>query len=285
MTFRRYTGHPPRHALPTGSIDTQLHLYLPDYPADPNGPAIPAGCPGPAEYRQVMGWLGISRCVVTQGNAHQFDNENLIAALAAMGDIARGVAVITCETPNAELERLHAAGIRGARIMDLPGGATGLSHLEEIDARAAEMGWVLAVQFDGSRICEEETRLANLQSNWILDHHGKIFSGAAPDGQEAAAIQRLLDKGRCHFKLAGIYESAKRPAPTFEDVSAYTRVITAHAPERIVWGTNFPHNQATSAETYPDDAALLDLAFSWLPTDAARQLAFVENPERLFFRS
>ena len=283
MSFRRYTGAPPRFKLPEGAIDSQIHLYLPNYPAAIGGTPVPDGCPGPEDYRQVMAWLGISRCVVTQGNAHQFDNENLIAALKAMGPCARGVAVICEDTTERELERLHQAGIRGARIMDLPGGATGLTHLERVDEKAHALGWTVAVQFDGSQICTLEKRLAALKSNWILDHHGKIFQGARPDGPEVATILRLMDKGRCHFKLAGIYESSKRGAPAYEDVADYTRVVTAHAPERIIWGTNFPHNQATSAASYPCDAELLDLAASWLIGARAQELAFVETPERLFF--
>ncbi|MEZ5450070.1 MAG: amidohydrolase family protein [Thiolinea sp.] len=178
MLNRTYSGPKPAFRLPPGSIDTQLHLYQPGFPALPGGPAVPVGTPGLAEYRQVMDWLGIERFVITQGNAHQFDNSCLLACLAEAGEQARGVAVIRGDTPDAELQRLHAAGVRGARIMDLPGGAAGLPMLAEVDARARAMGWCVAVQFDGSRIREHMPLLSRLQSRFIIDHHGKVFAGS-----------------------------------------------------------------------------------------------------------
>lgn len=142
-------------------------------------------------------WLGIDRVVITQGNAQQGDNSNLVACVAQLGDMARGVAVIDADTDDAEMQALSDAGIVGARIMDLPGGAVGLDALEAVDAKAADHGWMLAVQFDGSDILDHEDRLARLKSRWVLDHHGKFFSGAAADGPEMACVKRLIDCGRC----------------------------------------------------------------------------------------
>ena len=282
MIERRYNGTSPKTVLPRGAIDTQLHLYLSGFPAMPGGPELPPALPGPAEYRQVMQWLGVDRLVVTQGNAHQFDNGNLIACLDEMGEIARGVAVIGDDTSDAELEGLHTRGIRGARIMDLPGGAVGLADLTAIDSRTAAIGWMLAVQFDGSDIGSHYEKLVSLKSNWVLDHHGKFFRGANPDGPEVETVKRLIDGGNCWFKFSGCYESSLSGGPDYADIAAVARVIAAYAPERIIWGTNFPHNFAQTTQDYPDDAALLDISLSWLPNDAARHMALVENPETLF---
>lgn len=282
MPERRYTGPKPKTELPAGAVDTQIHLYLPDHPAMPGGPAVPEGCPGPEDYRQVMDWLGLSRVVVTQGNAHQKDNTSLVASLKAMGDCARGVAVISGETTDAEIEELHAASVRGARIMDLPGGAVGLSELAEVDARAAAAGWMVAVQFNGSDIEQHYERLAAIRSPWVLDHHGKFFRGAAPDGPEAAMVKRLLDKGNCYFKFAACYKSSQIGGPDYPDIAAFSRVIAEHAPERIVWGTNWPHNSALTTEDYPDEAALMDTTLGWLPNEGARYLALVDNPVELY---
>lgn len=279
---RRLSGPKPAIALPPGAIDTQMHMYLPDFPAMPGGPPVPEGVPGPAEYRQVMDWLGISRVVITQGNAHQFDNASLLACLAAMGDIARGVGIITGETTDAEMERLHAGGIRGARIMDLPGGAVGLARLDEVDARAGSAGWMMAVQFDGNGIAAHADRLLAIRSRFILDHHGKFFAGVRPDGPEIAIVKRMIDRGNCWFKFAGCYESSLAGAPDYADVAAVAREIAAYAPERIVWGTNWPHNLAKTTAEYPDDAALLDTVLGWIDGDENRKLALVGNPAELF---
>ncbi len=283
MLVRPLAGLRPRLALPVGAIDSQTHMYLPGFPALPGGPPLPAGdLPTPSQYRQLMAWLGIERVVITQGNSHQRDNGNLIACLAEIGGSARGVAVIDADSTDAEIDALAGAGVVGARIMDLPGGAVGLEALEDIDGRANSRDWMLAIQFDGSDILTHEPRLARLKSRWVLDHHGKFFVGVEPDGPEVAALKRLIDGGRCWFKFAGCYESSKSGGPDFADIAAVARAIATHAPERIVWGTNWPHNLARSQEQYPDDAALADTVLGWLADDHARKLALVGNPEKLY---
>ncbi|WP_435169009.1 amidohydrolase family protein [Falsirhodobacter sp. 1013] len=279
--IRTLTGKKPATVLPKGTIDTQMHMYLPGFDAQAGGPPLPPGAlPGPDQYREFMRWIGIDRVVITQGNAHQSDNANLVACLAAMGDVARGVAVIHPDTAEAEIARLAEAGVVGARIMDLPGGALGLSGLEGVDARAADAGWVMAVQFDGSHILDHENRLAKVQSRWILDHHGKFFAGAGR--AQVDAVKRLIDRGNCWFKFAGVYESSKSGGPDYADVAEVAREIAAHAPDRIIWGTNWPHNLAKTTADYPDDRALTDTVLSWLPSDAARRQVLVTTPEALF---
>jgi D-galactarolactone isomerase len=283
MLARTLSGHAPKTQLPKGAVDTQMHMYLPGYPSLPGGPGLPAGAlPDPDQYRAVMRWLGIDRVIITQGNAHQRDNSNLVACLEQMGDVARGVGVIDGETSETELDRLAASGVVGTRIMDLPGGAVGLSELEAIDAKAASRGWMLAIQFDGSNILDHETRLANLKSRWVFDHHGKFFSGVTPDSDQVAAVKRLMDRGQCWFKFAGVYESSKSGGPDYADTAAVARALAAYAPERIVWGTNWPHNLAREQADYPNDADLTDTVLGWLPDQSALQLALVKNPEELF---
>jgi len=281
MLVRKLSGEAPRTPMPRGATDTQIHLYLDGFPAQPGGPPIPAGTPGIDEYRQVMNWLGIDRLVVTIGNAYQRDNSCLLECLRRLGDIARGVAAITGETSAADMRRLTDGGVRGARIMDLPGGAVGLDELSGVDARAAEFDWVVAVQFDGSHILDHMAALTAIRSNWILDHHGKFLSGIAPHDPRIYAVKRLIDKGNCWFKFAGCYESSRTSGPDYEDIAAVARDIAATAPERIVWGTNWPHNLAATTDAYPDDAVLLDTVLGWIP-DRHHQAVLVDNPAKLF---
>ena len=283
MTIERtFEGRRPGIAMPKGAIDTQMHMYLPGFPAQAGGPPVPEGTPGPDEYRRLMTWIGIGRVVITQGNAHQKDNTNLVACLREMGHVAKGVAVVTAQTSKNELRALADVGVVGARIMDLPGGAVDLSHLEEIDALSQEMGWSVAVQFDGSNILDHEQRLEAIKSRWVFDHHGKFFAGVTPDSPQISALKRLIDRGNCWFKFAGCYESSRSGGPDFDDIAAVARVIGAYAPERIIWGTNWPHNNAKTTEEYPNDADLLDTVLSWLPSQDARIKALVTNPQELF---
>lgn len=283
MLVRPLSGSSPAIRLPEGAVDTQMHMYLPGFPSLPGGPGLPAGAlPDPDQYRRFMQWLGIDRVIITQGNAQQRDNENLIACLQDMGEVARGVCVIDATTSEAELDRLSAAGVVGARIMDLPGGAVGLAELEAVDAKAAARDWMLAIQFDGSNILDHMERLSRLKSRWVLDHHGKFFAGATPDSPQIDAVRRLLDAGNCWFKFAGVYESSKVGGPDYADVAAFSVALARHAPERIVWGTNWPHNLAREQKDYPDDVALTDTVLGWFADDRARHLALVDNPEALF---
>lgn len=281
MIERKLSGTPPEPRLPKGAVDTQMHMYLPGHPALPGGPGLPADpLPDPAAYRKAMNWLGIDRVVVTQGNAHQKDNSCLLACLEEMGDAACGVAVIDETTGDADMALLAGAGIVGARIMDLPGGAVNLSHLEAVDARAHAAGWMIAVQFDGNDFLKHLPALEKIRSRWVFDHHGKFFRGVDPDGPEINALLKLIDHGNVWFKFAGAYESSREGWP-YEDVATHSRRIAAHAPERIVWGTNWPHNMIRDTANYPDDAKMADLVLGWLPENN-REKALVRNPEELY---
>lgn len=279
---RTLTGPAPRLRLPPGATDTQMHCYVPGFPGAPGALPVPEGDTGPGAYRQVMAWLGLERVVVVQGNAHAADNSNILAALADFGAFARGVAVIAPGTSAAELARLHDGGIRGARLMNLPGGAVGLDALEAVDAMAADMGWSVNVQFDGGEILDRLPALERIRSRWVLDHHGKFFAGAAPGDAKIEAVKRLIDRGACWFKMAGGYESSRAGPPDFADIAAVAREIIAHAPERVIWGSNWPHNLVKVAEDYPSDADLMDVVLGWAPDDAARRLILVDNPAALY---
>jgi D-galactarolactone isomerase len=143
-------------------------------------------------------------------------------------------------------------------------------------------GWMMAVRFDGSDIAEHFDRLAKLRARWVFDHHGKLFRGARPDGPEVVMVKRLIDGGNCWFEFAGCRESSRTGGPCFPDVADVSRAIATHAPERIVWGTNFSRNAAMRPEDYPDDAALLDTVLGWFPDDRGIRRALVENPEELY---
>lgn len=282
MIERRYTGEKPKTRLPKGTIDTQLHIYETGFPAMPGGSPIPAGLPDFENYQKVMQWLGIERFVITQANAHQCDNSNLMSVLALAGKIARGVAVIEENTSDDELEQLDKAGVKGARIMDLLGGAVGIDRIHAIDEKTSAINWMMAVQFDGSNLIDLFPKLKDLKSNWVLDHHGKFFKGITPNSPEVDHLKKLIDGGNCWFKFAGCYESSLDGQPYYKDIAAVAQEIAKYAPERIIWGTNFPHNQAQTTEEYPDDAALLDTVMCWFPDEKSQKLALVDNPQELF---
>ncbi len=169
--------------------------------------------------------------------------------------------------------------------MDLPGGAVPFTALAGIDRLTRVRDMMIAIQFDGNTLADKFAQLMNVRSRFVIDHHGKFFKPVSPHGPEVDMIKKLLDKGNCWFKFAGCYESSIMGGPHYDDVAEIALVISEYAPERIVWGTNWPHNSCTTTQTYPDDMTLLDLALSWIPAKY-HQKVLAENPEELygFFR-
>ncbi|SNZ07037.1 amidohydrolase family protein [Cohaesibacter gelatinilyticus] len=281
MLKRKLTGAKPETILPQGSVDSQLHIYLPEFEGQEDGPALPPDPPDISDYLSVCDWLGVDNFIVTVANAYQRNNDCLLEVLRRVGTRAAGVAAISEDMSDAQITQLRDNGIVGARIMDLPGGAYGLKYLEGVDTRCHCFDLAMAVQFDGSNICHHEKRLLNIKSRYVIDHHGKFFCGVKPDSAQIDTLKRLIDKGNCWFKFAGCYESSHSGGPDYRDIGAVARVIATHAPERIIWGTNFPHNMAARSEDYPCDASLLDLAASWVP-EKFHDLFFCKNSRELF---
>lgn len=278
---RKVSGVPPHTRLPAKSVDTHMHLYSPQYPQLTSGPLIPPDYPGIEAYRQVQRWLGLEQVVIVQANAYRDDNRMLLESLDAFGKDARGVAVVTPDMPESELAAMHERGVRGARIMQLPGGAVGVEHLLEVNARIRTLGWHCIVQFDGREMLERVSVLKRVDNPYIIDHIGKFLGPVTPQSPEFKALLALMDKGNCYVKIAGCYESSHTGGPGYSDTAALSRALTAHAPERVLWASNWPH-VSRSIEAAPDDAELLDTVCGWMPDQGLLERIFVRNPRDLY---
>ncbi|WP_394181935.1 amidohydrolase family protein [Marinomonas posidonica] len=280
---RQLNGQAPNIALPKGSIDTHIHIYDAQHPNLPGGPNIPNDAASLEDYQQVMKWLGIDKVVITQPNAYQTDNQVLLNAVQSMGDKARGIVVVTPDTTEAELEKWHQMGARGARIMQLTQGAVRLKDLLSVNDKIASFGWSCIVQFNGREILEHASLLDKIKGNFSLDHHGKFLPPVKTNSTEFKHLLKLLDKGNCYYKIAACYESSANGGPDYADIAEMTKAAMKHAPERIIWASNWPHVSGTP-EQAPNDARLLDLVQSWIPDESTRQAIFVDNPVRLYWQ-
>lgn len=278
---RKLGGDPPKTQLPRGSVDTHMHLYEPDYPQLTPGPLIPNDCPGLREYRQLQSWLGLDQVVIVQPNAYGTDNRCTLAAMEKIGNNARGVVVVTPDTSHAELAAMHRLGARGARIMQLPGGAVGVDHLIDVNARVREHGWHCIVQFDGREMLDRAPVLKQIDNPYVIDHIGKYLGPVTPQSPEFKALLQLMDRGNCYVKIAACYESSHTGGPEYADTAALSRALIEHAPERILWASNWPHVSQT-VEGAPDDAQLLDTVCSWIPDEKTLEQIFVHNPRKLY---
>ncbi|WP_165856031.1 amidohydrolase family protein [Marinobacter sp. JSM 1782161] len=277
---RPLEGPAPRLKAPAGATDCHIHLYLPGYEAQPGGPMIPE-LATVEDYRKLQQWLSLDRVVVTQPNAYQRDNRALLAALEQLGpDTARGVAAVTPDTPDRDLQAWHDRGIRGARIMNLPGGAVTHADMLAVEKRIRPLGWHLMVQFNGCQLNDYLDNLQRLESEYIIDHIGKFMPPVPADDARVDDILRLLDRGNAWFKICAGYEASQTGGPHYADVGAIARRVIAHAPERIIWGTNWPH-VGVSRDNYPSDADQLDMLLDWA-TPEQQQKILVDNPARLY---
>ncbi|WP_340117487.1 amidohydrolase family protein [Pelagibius sp. 7325] len=281
MKVRKLSGEPPRLKLPPKATDTHMHIYDDRFPGREGGPPKP---PLPAsldDYRNLQSWLGLERVVFVQGAAYQFDNACLLDALGRFEGEARGIAVVGSNVDDATLEDLTARGVRGARIMHLPGGAVGMGDLLAIDARTRPFGWKPIVQFDGRDIADYLAMLEALPGDYVVDHAGKFLEPVGVDSPEFKALLRLIDRGNCYVKISACYETSKVGPPTYADVGALSKALIQHAPERMLYATNWPH-VSKPIDAQPDDRGLLDLMLDWAPDEKVRQLIFVDNPARLY---
>jgi D-galactarolactone isomerase len=277
---RPLDGPSPVLKAPPGATDCHIHIYLPGFEAQPGGPAIPE-LATVDDYRQVQKRLSLERVVVTQPNAYQLDNRVLLKALSEFGtQTARGVAAVTPETSASDLEAWHEAGVRGARIMQLPGGAVQIDQMLEVERVIRPLGWHLMVQFNGRHLDEYVDELRKIEGEYIIDHIGKFMDPVPADDARVDEILRLIDKGNAWFKVCAGYEASVTGGPRYEDIGAIAQRVIAHAPDRILWGSNWPHVGVPRSQ-YPDDAEQLDVLLHWAKP-AVQKKILVDNPARLY---
>lgn len=234
-----------------------------------------------SEYRRVQQRLGLERVVIVQPTAYGRDNRCTLEAISALGKGARGVAVVDTSVSSAELERLTKAGIRGVRFRMLDTPELPWDMLETMAARVAEFGWHMQFQMDGRCLAEREEMLKQLPCTLAIEHIGKFLEPVAPGHPGFQSLLRLVDAGRCWVKLSGAYMMSRSGPPLYADIGALARELVKHAPERLVWASNWPHPLSRGG-SIPDDAVLLDLLLDWAPGEKTRNRILAENPARLY---
>jgi len=281
----------PRFRAPPLACDSHFHVFGPAdryaYGSDLRykPPVAPL-----EDYLALARRLGIERMVFVQPSAYGRDNACLLDAMrelaARSGPPCRGIVDVDEEVPDAELERLSAAGVRGVRINVSPVkarasgfAATLLPRIERLEARCAEIGWQLDFLLPGWLTDELMGRLGKLRCEFTLAHMGMFL---ARDGADQPGFRRLLDflrhgEGRCWVKLTGVYRMSV--AAGFADAAPLARALIEAAPDRIVWGSDYPH---LSFADRVGSVELFNLLGQWAPDEATRRRILVDNPQRLF---
>lgn len=261
-----------------GACDCHMHVYEDAYPLAPTATFRPPHAPA-AAYRAVQRALGLARVVVVQPTGYAFDNRCTLAALAALGAEARAIVVVAADIAEAELERMHAAGVRGVRFMMLPGGVLPWSALEATAARIGALGWHIDLQLDGRELAQHEAMLQRLPCRLVVDHVGRFLGPVTPDGDAVQALLRLLERGACWIKISAPYESSRSGPPGYDDIAWIARLVAARFPERCLWASNWPHPNRNPP---PSDASLLAWALDCIAEVATRRKTLVDNPAELY---
>jgi predicted TIM-barrel fold metal-dependent hydrolase len=265
---------PPRIAVPTGAVDCHHHIY------DPRGVVAPGARPHAAaslaDHARLLARLGVDRHVFVQPSTYGFDNALHLEALAEAGARARMVAVVRPDAPLSELRAMADAGVVGARANLVQGVPLRAADVAPLAARIAPLGWHLQVFAGADRIAALAPVLRALPCPVVFDHFAQLPLEGWGAHPAWGVVQDLLQAGRAWVKLSSPYSlDQANPAA----VGPLARALVAGAPGRMVWGTNWPHPNAT---TIPDDAALLDMLAAWAPEEATRHAILVENPARLY---
>jgi predicted TIM-barrel fold metal-dependent hydrolase len=272
----------PRFKAPPDSCDCHLHIYDARFPmAWPQLRGTPDA--GVAEYRLLQQRLGTTRAIVVQPAAYGIDNRVTVAAVAELGrDRARGVAVLHPGVSDAELAALHEGGIRGLRFTqhDPKTAVTTPAMIEPLAQRVEELGWHLQLHLRGEQLLEMASMIERLPGTLVLDHMARMPQPGGIHHPAFKLVARLIDSGRAWIKLSGPYLDSKDGSPRYADATRVARELVKLAPERVVWGSDWPH--PTERDVKPDDAILLDLVHEWAGDAASRRLILVDNPAALY---
>jgi predicted TIM-barrel fold metal-dependent hydrolase len=272
----------PSRVLPPRACDSHMHIFDPRFAPSPHWRRTPPVADVPA-YRLLQQRLGTTRSVVVTPSTYGVDNRCTLAALAELGPQARGVAVVDAEVDAAELQRLHRHGIRGLRVnfFSLQSwGVTTAEMLVTLADKVAALGWHIQVLARPGTLVELAPVLRSLPVPLVIDHLGLMGSMDGTDGDAFASVRALLDGGRTWMKLSAPYIEADAGAPGREAKDAVARALLAAAPERMLWGSDWPHTVAAPGSV--DDAQLVDRFRGWCANDQQMDRILVDNPAALY---
>jgi 2-pyrone-4,6-dicarboxylate lactonase len=279
----------PGWALPKGACDTHAHIFGPPhlFPyADDRRYTPPAA---PVEhYRNMQQITGLSRAVFVTPTAHGYDNRVILNAIATLGDSARGIANIDSSHDGKALAALAAGGIRGARfhlMKDRPGSEEHLSaHLPALQ----KLDWILDLHVDPVDLVAHEKYVRALPTVTVIDHMARV---RGRDGLGQPAFTLLLDLLKddrfwvklCSFdKISAVPQAQVAGKLPFLDMVPFAQAVVAAAPDRVIWGTDWPHGNTFTPGRTPNEGDLLDILAVIAPDEAARRRILVDNPARLF---
>lgn len=274
------TNTKPVFAVPPESCDAHFHVFEPGYPHVPHPLyTFPDGTL--AQYERLTEVLGVDRMVLVQPTFYGNDNSLLLDTLRRAGPRCRGVVRIEEDTTDAELDTYHELGVRAIRL-DLFARAAWptedlIAYVRRMADRARPRGWHIQFYTPGTVVRDLLPFFADLEDRFVIDHMGYMKE---EDGLTPADFGRLVDvlrQGNCWIKLSGPYRIAK--GKPLSSVAPLGRALVAARPDRLLWGSDWPH----LPDGQRDTGELLNLLADWAPDERDRDLILVDSPRELFF--
>ena len=275
----------PQCAPPPGAVDAHCHVFGPAaiFPFAPERKYTPCDA-GKERLWALRDHLGFSRNVLVQASCHGTDNRALTDALRDAGGLARGVATVRKEVAEDELQALDAAGVRGVRFNFVKRLVDKLPQedLQAIAEKIAPLGWHILIYFEAAELPEIYDLITALPTRVVVDHMGRPDVGQPVDGPEFQRFVRLLEEHPNFWSKVSCPERLSRVGPPgYEDVIPFSRRLLEQFPDRMLWGTDWPHPNMRSH--MPDDGKLVDLIPRIASSPALRQALLVDNPMRLYW--
>jgi D-galactarolactone isomerase len=272
----------PKLKAPANACDCHFHIYDPRFTPAGSAKRLVTNA-SVKEYRLLQKRLGTTRGIIVTPSAYGLANDVTLDAIAQLGlDNARGVAVINPGLTGAELKKMADGGIRGIRftLFDPATSVTSFEMIEPLAKQVNDLGWHVQLHLRADQIVAYEDLINRIVTPIVFDHMGRIPAPQGITHPAFAIVRRLIDKGRTWVKLSGVYQDTKVGPPTYADMSEVAGAYLKAAPERMVWGSDWPH--PTERDHKPNDAVLFDLIAGWAPDEALRKRLLVDNPAALY---
>ena len=272
----------PQYTPPAAACDAHCHVFGPGatFAYSANRSYTPPDAPK-EQLAALHKHLGFSRAVLVQASCHGLDNAALVDALTWSKGAWRGVCMIDDTVSEAEVATLHVAGARGARFNFVAhlGGAPDLKVIEAVVARIAPLGWHLQVHLDAEDILTYRDFLLGLEMPFIIDHMGRVVAKNGLDQRPFKLMLDLMREERVWTKVSG-FERVSSAGKPFHDAMPYARALVEAAPDRVLWGTDYPH---PNVKEMPNDGEQVDLFAQTITDEAMRIRILVDNPTRLYW--
>lgn len=272
----------PLHSLPSGACDAHCHVFGPasKFPYSADRSYTPPDAPF-EELVRLHDFLGLSRGVIVQASCHGTDNTAMIDALQRGKGRYRGVAIVDGAVTDEQLADMHEQGVRGVRFNFVAhlGGAPDLDVFDRVLGRIHELDWHVVLHLDAQDIVAYSDRINRIQVPFVIDHMGRVRAEGGLAQKPFRELLELMQNPLAWVKVCGSERVSIGRRP-FDDAIPFAQALIEAAPERVLWGTDWPHPNIS--KDMPNDGELVDLLFRFCKDPEHRKLLLVDNPARLY---